>query len=190
MGISYKTRATTAYLERKPMKRASLLQRFALAVPIVCLLSIALLAQSSGSQNGSNSAATKPSSKVNKSNAQTKTQSTARATSSGATKVTSSNPALPAPPNPADQAVTSRMVPVQQVSPVGEFNGDVRDLPQIPSREHPELELIEPLDYVHNDQPLKTPVALAARPLGPMPALSANFRHELPRQLLRRWPVR
>jgi hypothetical protein len=67
------------------------------------------------------------------------------------------------------------MVPAQRVSPVGEFNGDVRDLPQTTSREHPELELIEPQDYVNNDQPLKTPIALAGRPLGPMPALSANF---------------
>jgi hypothetical protein len=45
----------------------------------------------------------------------------------------------------------------------------------MPVRERPELDLIEPADYVHTDAPLKTPIALATTPLGPMPSLTANF---------------
>jgi len=152
-----------------------MLLRFALAVSIVCSFSVGLLAESGSQSNGSNSAASTPSGRTKKSASQVKanTKSTTRRTSSGSTKAVRSKAALPAAANPADELKTYRMVRASQVEPVSEFNGDVRDLPQMPVRQHPELELIEPADYVHSNVALKTPTALVAPPLGPMPALSA-----------------
>ena len=156
------------------MKRVSLLLRFVLVVPIVFLLSSGLLAQSTTQENGGTSAANKKASSSTPAKSSTKLAS--HGTSSGSGKAAQSPAAAPmAPPNPADELKTFPMLRVQKVEPVGAFNGDVRDLPQITSREHPEIELIDPPDYVHNDLPLKAPIALAGKPLGPMPSLLHSY---------------
>ena len=69
------------------------------------------------------------------------------------------------------------MVRIEAVEPVGRYDGDVRDLPQVASREHPELDLIEPLDYIHPNLPdrLAPPFRPLPAPLGPMPGLIHNY---------------
>jgi len=62
---------------------------------------------------------------------------------------------------------------MEAVERVGSYDGDVRDLPQIPSREHNEIELLEPRDYVRNNIPVKTPLSPA--PLVAMPGLIHNY---------------
>ncbi len=156
------------------MKRVSLLLRFMLAVPVVLLLSTGLLAQSTTQQNGSTSAAKHAKQKT----AETSPKATSHGTSSGSSKVEGNQAAALAlgKPNPADELKTYPIMPVEKVEPAV-FNGDVRDLPQIASHEHPELDLIEPLDYVHANIPdsMAPKFAPLPAPLGPMPALSANF---------------
>ncbi len=61
------------------------------------------------------------------------------------------------------------------VAPLGQYSGDVRDLPQVPSRETPELELMEPDDYVHNSLPIRLPPDVVAPPSGPMPPAIISF---------------
>ena len=160
------------------MPRGTLPVRLVLALAMVCLFSLGLFSAPSDQTNSGPSTAPQPTVKAKKAKSQASTTapSGSHGTSSGSSKATQTHAAVTlGPPNPADELKTYPMVRVQKVEPVGEFNGDVRDLPQIPSREHPEIELVDPLDYVHNDLPLKSPTALAATPLGPMPALTANF---------------
>ena len=145
---------------------------------MVCLFSLGMMSAPSDQSNSGSSAAPQTNAKAKKakSKASTTAQSSTHGTSSGNAKTAQTGTAAPLPPpDPADELRTYPIVKVDKVEPVGVFNGDVRDLPQITSREHPELDLIEPPDYVHNDLPLKTPTALAPAPLGPMPALTADY---------------
>jgi uncharacterized repeat protein (TIGR01451 family) len=154
------------------MKRVSLLLRFVLAVSVVCLLSTGLFAEQNDQPNGSTPAAKTTAKKSQKAKA------SSHGTSSGSSKVEGNQAAALAlgMPNPADDLQAYPMTRVDKVAPAV-FNGDVRDLPQIASQEHPELDLVEPLDYVHADIPdsLAPKFTALSAPLGPMPALSANF---------------
>jgi uncharacterized repeat protein (TIGR01451 family) len=147
---------------------------------MVCLFSLGLLSMPNDQSTPDSSATPQQTAKTKKAKAKTSKSSapvSRGATSSGANGGERARRAAPPPqlPNPADEARTARMVLQQSVEPAGSFDGDVRDLPQIPSREHPELDLNEPLDYVHNDLPLKVPIPLSPAPLAPMPGLIHNY---------------
>ena len=162
------------------MKRRSLLTRLALASAMVCLGSLGLVSatgpdNNSGPPPAQSTAKNKSiKAKVSPTSSRQASRGTTASTSSGE-KAAKNNATPPLPPNPADLAKSAAMVRVESVEPVGSYDGDVRDLPQIPSRQHPELELLEPQDYFHTNAPLKTPIALSPAPLAAMPALTANF---------------
>ena len=161
------------------MTRAPLLARLMLALAMVCLLGLGMFGASNDQTSSGPNAAPQTSAKAKKAKSQTRTtsNSASRATASGSAKAAQSNAAPPPPPDPADELRTYQMVSADKVEPVGEFNGDVRDLPQIPSREPVELDLQEPADYVHANIPdgLAPKFMAPMAPLGPIPALSANF---------------
>ena len=83
--------------------------------------------------------------------------------------------APPPPADPADEAETYTPQPMPPVSPVGEYDGDVRNLPQVPTRETVELELMEPHKIVRNGLPMPKPVETAGPPAGPMPPTTISF---------------
>jgi len=85
------------------------------------------------------------------------------------------NLAPPPPPDPADEAKTYTLQPMPPVSPVGEYSGDVRNLPQVPARETVEPELMEPHKNVHNRLPMPKPVEIVGPPAGPMPPATLSF---------------
>ena len=93
------------------MKRVSLLLRFVLAVPIVCLLSAGLIAESNDKPASGTAAAKQTTSK--------KAKTPAGRTSSGSTKATPvvDTPA-PAPPNPADELKSYPRIGIQHLEPV------------------------------------------------------------------------
>ena len=159
------------------MTRLPIFSRFALALAVVCIPSFGLLSAPRPTGTDDTSASPSRLTKAKQAKPKATSQTTTRGTSSGSARASqnSAAAALLPKPDPADEARTYRMVPAGRIEPVGEFNGDVRDLPQMPSHEHPELELIEPPDYVHNDLPLKTRTALAISSSSAMPPLIANF---------------
>jgi uncharacterized repeat protein (TIGR02543 family) len=87
-----------------------------------------------------------------------------------------------APPPPADPADEKKTYTLQQMSPlvpVGRFDGDVRNLPQVPMREREEVELVEPKDQVHGSAPVPhTPLPPSSAPMPPatlsFPGMSFN----------------
>ena len=84
--------------------------------------------------------------------------------------------ALPPPPaDPADERkeYISNLMPA--VGPSGEYNGSLRDLPQIPSRETPERELLNPIDQVHKSLPAAQPKAPLMAPTASMPQPFISF---------------
>lgn len=159
------------------MTRAPLLARLILALAMVCLFSLGMFSASTDQSNSGPNVAPQTSAKAKKSNAKASSNQTTRGTAATPTNGTPvvNNAAPPPRPNAADEAKSYRMAPIAATEPVGEFTGDVRDLPQIPAREAPEMDLLEPTDYVHNDVPLKVPMAMAMAPMAPMPATTANF---------------
>ncbi len=160
------------------MKRVSLLLRFVLAVSVVLLLSTGLFADQN-QPNGSTSAATKTSVKAKSSTSQAKatSQSSMRGAPSGNRHVQSSlvGKSVPAP-NAADEAKSYRLVPAVPVQP-SSFDGDVRDLPQIPAVEGPELELFEPTPSTSKmaQSAMTHSPALSLAPTAQAPAPIMNF---------------
>lgn len=81
----------------------------------------------------------------------------------------------PAPANPSDERKQYSMRIMTEVAPVGEYNGDVRDLPQVASHERPERELIGPVDRVHSVFPPAVPKQSPMAPTSPMPQPVISF---------------
>src|SRR5260370_31623242 len=79
---------------------------------------------------------------------------------------------------PADPADERKTYVLQNMSPlvrVGEYDGDVRNLPYVPAREIEELDLVNPEDQVHNSLPIPHSLAQVGPPSGPMPSLTISF---------------
>ncbi len=81
-------------------------------------------------------------------------------------------------PPPADPADERKEYPVRfigAINRVGEYNGDLRDLPHIASRETPERELVQPADRVHKIFPAAPPPDTLMASVGPMPRAVISF---------------
>jgi len=159
------------------MNRAPLPARRAFALVVVCLFSLGLFS-TPNDQTTSDSSTPQQTTKAKKAKAKKSSNSTSsasRATSSGSGGQVAHHAAAPlARPDPADEAKTYPMVRVEAVEPTGRYDGDVRDLPQVPSREHSEIELQEPFDYLHANSPVHD-VPLAGVSSSPMPGLIHNY---------------
>jgi hypothetical protein len=96
------------------------------------------------------------------------------ASKQGGDDASKTNAPAPPPAEHADEAKTYTPMRMPPVELAGEYNGDVRDLPQVPSPQLLEPELREPRKNVQGG-PIERPLIAVGPPAAPMPQLSLSF---------------
>ncbi len=170
------------------MTRAPLVFRLAIGLALVCLFSLGLFSAEQSKAGKSATPETASTKKTKSSVTKTSKKEVfnpkpmirrgATASGNAAADGDSQDVEPPPPPDPADELKEYEAIAQSGVTP-DSFDGDVRDLPQIPAPELMELDLVEPADYVHNDLPIKQPRlafnALIATLSAPAPAPLMSF---------------